>query len=140
MRHAIFKTAMKMILHKFLADNSFLSNNEIKEIVNSFREKLYNRNDYWIRQDEKNTDIAFICSGILRVFNIKDGEEITLQFIFPNSFASSFFSGKNNKPSPWNFQALTDCVLLLLNIEEHHKLMFKYENSLFSISEYVFNN
>ena len=86
-------------------DNSSLSNDEIDEIVNCFREESYLKNDFWIKQNEISTDIAFVCNGILRVLFDLDGEEITLQFIFPNSPASSFVSSISNKPSPWSFQA-----------------------------------
>jgi len=121
---------MKETLIKYLSDISSLPDNDKLIIVDCFQEKEISKNDFWIKQGEVSNEFAFVCDGILRVFHEFDGEEITLQFVFPRSFAASLSSLAYNMPSQWNMQALTDCKLLLIEREKHHETMFKYAKAL----------
>ena len=113
-------------LFKYLENNSKLTQEEIEHICSTFQEKGIKKNEFWIKQDKYNNDLVFMCTGILRVFHEYEGDEITIQFILPNSFAIPLSSFVNNSKSLLNYQAVTDCGFLLVDKDVHHKVMFKY--------------
>jgi len=121
---------MKEKLLKYLADFSTLTVNDILIIVDSFQEKELSKNDFLIKQGDISKDFFFVCEGILRIYHEADEEEITLQFVFPISFAASLSSLAFNMPSQWNMQAITNCKLLYTDRDVHHEIMSKYANAL----------
>ena len=80
-------------------------------------------------RNEVCNDIAFVKSGILRVFFINDDEEITLEFVFPDSFTTAFGYNKEHNVSSWNFQAIVDCEILLIDKELHRNVITSNVNS-----------
>ena len=123
---------MKVSLLKYLNQHSSLSDEELNKLVELFRTKEISKGDFWIRQDELCNDIAFLVSGILRMYYTKDDEEITIEFNFPNSFTTAFGCSTDNK-SPWNYQAIVDCKLLLVDKSLHREVII---NSLQSFEFY----
>lgn len=121
---------MKEILFKFLSNISTLPDNDKLIIVNSFQARELLKNDLWIKQGNVSKDFAFVCKGILRIYHETDGEEITLQFVFPTTFAASLSGLAYNMPSQWNIQAFTNCSLLVINRDRHHEIMYKYSDAL----------
>lgn len=117
---------MKEVLLKYLSNHSSLTKEEKKSILDSFTEKSISKNDFWIRQNETCQDVAFVCEGILRVFHEVNADEITLQFVFPESFAASLSSLAYNRPGSFSYQALTDCELLIIRKDSFHDIMFRY--------------
>lgn len=113
---------MNSNLLKYLNQNSSLNNEEINKLVRLFRTKEISKDDFWIRQEESCNDIAFLASGILRVFYTDEDEEITLEFVFPNSFTTAFGCSTTNKSS-WNYQAIEDCKLLLVDKSLHREII-----------------
>lgn len=51
--------------------------------------------------------IYFIEEGIVRVYTIHDGKEISMDFAFPHSFTTSYASFITQKPAAVNLQAVT---------------------------------
>ncbi|MDR6940608.1 Crp/Fnr family transcriptional regulator [Mucilaginibacter pocheonensis] len=59
--------------------------------------------------------IALIVKGSVRLFHVKDGEEITGYFCFENEFTSSYKSFLTRKPSTSYIQTLEDTRFVSLN-------------------------
>ena len=121
---------MKERLLKYLSDFSTLPDNDKLILVDSFQEKELSKNDFLIKQGDISKDFSFVCEGILRIYREVDGEEITLQFVFPMSFAASLSSLAFNMPSQWNMRAITKSKLLCIDRDIHHEIMSKYANAL----------
>jgi CRP-like cAMP-binding protein len=121
---------MKENFDKYLKENSKLTPTERETILDSFQHLAINKNDYWIRNGEICKYLAFIQNGILRMFNEIDGEEITFEFVFKNSFSTSLTSFVYQQPSSWGIQALTDCDLLIIDRENHFELINRFKNWL----------
>jgi CRP-like cAMP-binding protein len=119
---------MKDNLLEYLNHNSSLTHDEKRNLLELFQVKLVRKDDFWIRQNDSCTDIAFLTKGILRVFHEKEGEQITMEFVFPNSFTTAFGCSSENNKSRWNYQAISDCELLLIDKESHREFVVK--NSL----------
>lgn len=116
---------MKQILTDYLSTHTQLSKEQIQEFSSQYKVLTIPKNKYWIQQDETNNDIAFLVKGIFRViYEHKDGE-ITLDFIYPNSFATAVLEHTTSHKSPWSFQALEECKLLVIDKTDHFSFLKK---------------
>jgi CRP-like cAMP-binding protein len=67
---------------------------------------------YFAEYDKVCDKVAFIVTGTMRYFHIKDGEEITGYFSFENELVSSYKSYLTGQPSQTYIQALEDTRLI----------------------------
>lgn len=51
--------------------------------------------------------IYYVATGIVRVYTIHDGKDISMDFAFPGSFSTSYASFITQKPAAVNLQAIT---------------------------------
>ena len=130
---------MRDNLTTYFNQNSSLSNVEIVKLVGLFRSKLISKGDFWIRQNEPCDDIAYLESGILRVFHTHEDEEITLEFILPDSFTTALRCSAEHHLSSLNYQAINDCELLLIDKDLHRNIITGNTNS-FEFYEKELNN
>jgi CRP/FNR family transcriptional regulator, anaerobic regulatory protein len=121
---------MKDSLNDYLIYNTHLTSQERDLILTHFSEFRIKKNDFWIRKGELCKHLAFLSSGILRIINEVDEIESTVQLVYKNSFTTSLTSFAYQIPSIWSIQALTDCELLLIDRENHFKLVNEYKNWL----------
>ncbi len=89
--------------------------------------------EYLIRENETCHEVAFVNSGVLRMYYLSPaGKEINTMFFFENDFATSFQSMLLQKPSRYFIQALEDCELItvaydtLQNAYDHSHLWNKF--------------
>ena len=99
-----------------------------KELIKeNFHFRCLKRKSFLLEEGKTCDFIAFIKSGIIRHFHIRDGNEITCDITVPNSFITDFKSFNESVPSVYNFQVLKEACLLiinkqdLLNLYEEHK-------------------
>lgn len=84
--------------------------------------------DYFLKEDEINTRMAFVQKGVLRMFYIaEDGKEINVQFFFEDDFVASYQSFITQSKSKYYIQALEDCELITITYDS---LQNAYSNSL----------
>ncbi|MDX5321630.1 MAG: Crp/Fnr family transcriptional regulator [Bacteroidota bacterium] len=69
-----------------------------------------------IGQQEKR--IYFIADGVMRAWFERDGEDQTAAFVYRGFWGTSFESFLRGTPSPYEIEALTDCVILSLNADK----------------------
>lgn len=84
--------------------------------------KRLSKYEYLVKQGEICNEIAFINSGLLRIYYLKDGNEINSCFCKENSITSSFDSFINHTPTKENIQALENSELLTLSFGDLLKL------------------
>jgi CRP/FNR family transcriptional regulator, anaerobic regulatory protein len=121
---------MKETLNKYLIDNSHLTSQERYLVLNCFSELKIKKNDCWIRKGEICRHLAFVNKGILRIINEIKEIESTVQLVYNNSFVTSLTSFAYQIPGMWSIQALTDCDLLVIDRDNHFKLISEYKNWL----------
>lgn len=80
------------------------------------------KGEYFIKEGKTCNNIAFINSGLFRIFYIKESIEINTCFCKENSITSSFDSFVNRTPSLEYIQALEDSELVALSFESLTKL------------------
>ena len=82
----------------------------------------FRKNEYCAQAGNVCNSIAYINSGIFRVFYLKDDIEITTCFCKEDSITSSFDSFINRRPSQEYIQALENAELITLSFESLQKL------------------
>jgi CRP-like cAMP-binding protein len=67
--------------------------------------------------------VAFIVTGSVRYFHVKDGEEITGYFSFENELVSSYKSYLTGQPSSTYIQALEDTRLINISRNDMEQML-----------------
>jgi CRP-like cAMP-binding protein len=121
---------MKEALNRYLVANSHLTQQERNVVLDCFSEFKIRKNDFLISKGEVCRNLAFVNKGILRIINEVNEIESTVQLVFQDSFTTSLSSFAYQIPSIWSIQALTDCDLLVIDRENHFKLVNDIKNWL----------
>jgi len=101
-----------------------LSPTEIDTIEDYFKEHTIEKKDFLLKSGEVCNFIGFLSQGCIRHFHIKDGEEITCDITFENTFITEFNSFNLGTKSQIAFQALEHTTLFII---ERKKLLELYQ-------------
>jgi len=93
----------------------YISPDEKELIARLFREKKYNKGEYFLKEDEVCRQVGFIISGVMRYYINNDGEEKTYGFAKEFDFVCNNESFIPQKPSRQLIQALEDSQLLVIS-------------------------
>lgn len=114
---------MKKLLKEKIKNEIIVSNFELEHILSFFKYTILKKNEYFIRIGDYCNYVAFIKSGILRIFYINDkGEETTCYFALQNDFVTSFTSFSTGSISIENIQAIVPTELLVISKLDLEKL------------------
>lgn len=99
-----------------------LTTQELSIIHSYFHSEKLLKNDFFTKSDKICDRLSIVKSGILRVYALSDGKEIT-QWLSTENFlitevAGFFF----DQPNRWTIQAFTDTELLTITKTNYHKL------------------
>jgi CRP-like cAMP-binding protein len=96
--------------------------------VLNFKHTTIKRNDFLLKEGKVCDFIAFVNSGVIRHYHLKDGKEITCDVTLKNSFITDFRSFTQSIPSEYNFQILKNAELLIIKKWELFELYDNYKN------------
>lgn len=99
-----------------------LNNEEIKILRSYFYEQKLSKNEFFTQTDKYCKKLSLVKSGLLRIYRLSDGKEITQWISTPNNFVTEISSFFFDQPSRVSIQALTDVKLLTINKEEYSEL------------------
>lgn len=88
--------------------------------------KELKRKDHFLRQGEVCRHLGFILKGYVRLYYQLDGEEVTKDFNFENSFCGSYASFSLQQPSRFNVMAMETVHLLRISREDLYRLYDTY--------------
>jgi CRP-like cAMP-binding protein len=110
--------------------SSFIALSAIdKEAIElTFKQITIKRNDFLLKEGKVCDFIAFVNSGVIRHYHLKDGKEITCDITLKNSFITDFRSFTQSIPSEYNFQILKNAELLIIKKWELFELYDNYKN------------
>lgn len=84
--------------------------------------------DYFLQQGRTSKNIAFIEKGLIRLFYLNDGKEVTTCFCKENTITCSYKSLITNTVSELSIQAIEPCKLIVFSYDSLQKL---YEKDFF---------
>ena len=97
------------------------------EFLSLFSEKEIKKGDFFISKDQFNTNLAFVESGIFRVFYTDyNGNDVNNTFLLENDFIIGRLK-KDTKAST-NIQAITNSHILTANLSAVFKLTEKHHS------------
>jgi len=105
--------------------------------------KTLKKKAFFIKAGQVCNEVGFIVSGSVRLYHVKDGEEITNYFCLDNELISSYKSFITRQPSLTYVQALEDMQLVvfthasLQQMLKNEKLAYKMERFGRLIAEYL---
>ncbi|HVI47719.1 MAG TPA: Crp/Fnr family transcriptional regulator [Chitinophaga sp.] len=95
-----------------------LDDQEKEFVKNIFREKHYNRGDYFLQEGQICREVGFILKGVIRYFEVTDGEDKVYEFGQENNFVCNYESFLDHSASAKNIQFIEDAVLLTISYED----------------------
>ncbi|MDT0677939.1 Crp/Fnr family transcriptional regulator [Autumnicola musiva] len=99
-----------------------LSNEEVSIIRSYFCEEKLQKNDFFTQPDKICDKLSFVKSGILRVYALSDGKEITQWISTENFLLTEVMGFFFDQPNRWTIQALTATELLTITKTNYLKL------------------
>ena len=107
-----------ILLAQVLNEGAVLDQSEIDLITPLFQSVCIKSGSFLIKEGMPVHQIAFVVSGILRRYTInKIGHEIVVQFITEEQFFGDLDGYFSQKPSRANVQAISNCHLLTISID-----------------------
>lgn len=92
----------------------------------NFKAIKLKRNDFLLTEGKVCDFVAFVATGVIRHYHIKDGNEKTCDITLRDSFITDFKSLTEGLPTNYYFQALKDAELLV--IQKRDLMMLYAEN------------
>lgn len=99
-----------------------LTPEEEKRLVDFFTSKSLSKDDYLVKAGGNCQYLAFVKSGILRVYNQHEEKEITQWLSNKDSLITELSSFLFNQASRWNIQAITPVELFAISKTDYEKL------------------
>lgn len=88
-----------------------VADDELATIASRFELLQLGKGDYFLKQGRYCNRMAFITSGLIRVYREIEGKEVTQWISSPGYFITDLASFVFQSPGRWNIQTLTDCTL-----------------------------
>ena len=101
-------------LQQFIA----LDDNEKDIIRRLFKEKTYEKGDFFLREGQVCQHAGFILQGLVRYFINNDGEEMIYGFGQEGNFVCNYESFLDHSPSAKNIQSIEDTTMLTISYND----------------------
>ncbi|MEL4308384.1 Crp/Fnr family transcriptional regulator [Joostella sp. CR20] len=99
-----------------------LTNEEIEILRSYFHEEELSKNDFFTQTGNYCKKLSLVKSGLLRIYRLSDGKEITQWISTPNYFTTEISSFFFDQPSRLSIQALTNIELLTIDKQSYLEL------------------
>ena len=111
---------------------------QVELIINSTKTQILKRNETLLAEGQVCDFIAIVASGSLRLFQLIDEKDLTLNFFTEMDFAADNESFVRQKPSASVIEAMEDSVVALLTIHQLHELL-RRDQSFFALGRVMEN-
>ena len=99
-----------------------ITDSEFEHFQKFVQIKTFKRKELLLKSGDVCKSAFFVLEGCMRYFYLKDGEEITGQFFFENSWYTDYASFISKRPSNQNIQALEKTTVVVLPKVEMDKI------------------
>ncbi len=99
-----------------------VSSNDLQTIISLFQLASVKKGEFLLQSDRRCDTLSFVQSGLLRMFAITDGKEVTQWISSKGYFATDLSSFVFETPSRWNIQALVDTEIYIITREDYQKI------------------
>lgn len=121
-------------LLKNIRNKSSISEEEFREFKLLLRPATIQKNDFFIRTNNKAQDLAYIVSGALYSYSVDEkGSKHVVQIALKDNWISDPYSFLSNQPAIYDVQAIEKTEVILINKEN-----FDHACKLFRSFEHFF--
>ena len=113
----------KKELKKHLQIELELPSSKADIVCDLYKEEKIPKGKFLIKQGGYAKKIVFLHQGYIRCYTDNLEKEITHWVYWKNRWVTDFPSFKKYRSSPWNFQAITDCVVHSITETNYNKLL-----------------
>jgi CRP-like cAMP-binding protein len=113
-------------LHTYLQQAGILDQLDWGVVQPLFKPIDVPKNEYLIREGQTCQHLYFINDGLLRMFYLQNGDELTRYFASAGTFATALTSFLTRQPTVENIQALEDTTLLQLHTDDLQRLYAEF--------------
>lgn len=99
---------------------------EIDLIRSYFKEEHLHKNEFFTEADKVCNRLSIVQSGILRVYSLSDGKDITQWISTDNDLITDVVGFFFNQPNRWNIQAFFETVLWTITQDDYRKLCVEF--------------
>jgi CRP-like cAMP-binding protein len=116
-------------LFDFIAEVVQLQDVDVLKIGSKLAIETYDKGDFILKQNQVSKTLKFVLSGVYRVYQLKDGKEITSYFNYEerNPLVASFVSLLKNEPSTEYIACIIPGKVLSISYSDWQEL---YKTSL----------
>lgn len=94
------------------------------------KERKFKKGDFLCRNGQIERYLSIISSGTCRGFySNKEGQEISVAFMFPNGFVSAYYSFLTQRPSLMAIQAVSATTIISISVTDLSMLCDKYKSA-----------
>jgi CRP-like cAMP-binding protein len=98
------------------------TDSELEIVLKHFEVKKFKKKTTLLEAGKIANEVYFLVSGCIRLFCIKDGEDLSTYFFTENMFAGSYDSFISRKPSKVAIETLEECEVMVLTHESLESL------------------
>ncbi len=99
-----------------------IGNDYVGKIADLFKPTSLAKNNYFTEVGKHCHKLSFIKSGYIRVFEYRDGKEITQWISSQGEFVTDLSSIIFKTPARWNIQAIEDCELYTISDTDYRNI------------------
>ena len=97
----------------------------LDDVLPYLSKKSIESGDFFLKQGKTCRNIAFIEKGLMRLYYLKDGKEVTTCFCKENTITCAYKSLITNTPSDISIQAIEPTDLIVFSYESLQNLYYK---------------
>ena len=117
---------MENILVKLMSELTPLTEEEKFDIEESFPIKTFLKGSFLLKEGRIAKDAYYVIEGLIREYELLDGEEKTTAFYAEGQAAANFHSIASGTPSKRYFLCEEDTTVAIVNTDKEQKLYKKY--------------
>ena len=104
------------------------SEEEIALLLSKLNTRIFKKNSFFLKEGEVCKHMAFINTGLMRAYYLKDGKEYIVSFVEEGNWVNEHSSFLTKTPSLFFIEALEDTEVLLLGYDDLQDLFCQYKS------------
>lgn len=109
-------------LERYLKSYFSINQEDLSKINSLFKPEELKKGDFYVKQGAYCKKLSFVRKGLIRVYKSSPEKDVTQWISTEGYFIADLISFIFYEASRWNIQALTDCELYTISLENYQKM------------------
>jgi len=105
-----------------------LTAEEWEATASCLKERTFEKGEKLCRFGQKEQYLSIIADGVCRGYYNKNGEEISVAFMFPNEYVSAYYSFLTQRPSLLEIEAISPVTVISIHVHDLNHLCDQYKS------------